>query len=353
MNPTVNYSTILDNRVKDIFAVVAPTVPEEFMQYTTKVDDKQLLHTTEGITGLAMGEIIADGQVPTSDAPIQGFLKTYTQQVFSKRIRLSMKSMYFLFENGQDAKIKSTIENQVLDVKNAIIHTKNYLAQSMVYNGILGTSFSFTPLGGLGNTVTVDTTGIDGVAAFSAAHPREDGGASWTSLVTSGTVNPTFSFTALMAARDIGANKKDGRGLPISYKYTKSLFLDQSQSYFLAVSINATLKAGKYPSAILSGGNVALGTPTSLVDAATTAAFDIVPLMRYGGTGWTSIAWALFDPTAIDANHGLLFIESMPVTLITAQDAIGGLDYVKTAITYCQFGFADMRPWMVSDGLNS
>ena len=351
MNPTTNFLTILDNRVKSIFPVVAPTVAEEFRQYSTPVADKQLLHTIAGVTGLAMGEIIADGQVPTSDAPIQGFNKTYTQQVFTKRIRLSKKSMYFLFENGEDAKIKGAIEKQVMDVKNAITHVKNFLAQSMLYSGT-GTSFTFTPLGGLGNIVSVDTTGVDGVAAFIATHPREDGGASWTNIVNSGTNNPTFSFTALMAARDLHANKKDGRGLPLSGKLDKFVCLVNSGTHFLAVSIKKTLESGKFPSATISTTYPILVAPTSLVDTSATEGYDIVPLMRYGSTGWTSVAWAMFDSSAIDEEHGLLVIESMPLQLITAEDSIGGLDYVKTAITYLQMGFADMRPWMFSTGLN-
>lgn len=351
MNPTTNYLTILDNRVKDIFGVTSPTVKEEYMEYSTKVTDKQLLHTLSGITGLAMGEIIADGQVPTSDAPIQGYTKTYTQQVFTKRIRLSKKSMYFLFENGEDAKIKAAVEKQVLDVKNAVTHVKNYLAQSMIYGGS-ATSFSFTPLG-LGNTVNVDTTGVDGVAAFSASHPREDGGTAWSNIIVSGTTNPTYSFTALMAARDLNANKKDGRGLPLNYKLNKLIVLDNSQTHFLAISIQKTLQAGKFPSAALVSSVPTLVAPVSFVDAATTESYDILPLMRYGGTGWTSVAWAMFDSAGIDAEHGLLYVESMPLQLITAEDSIGGLDYVKTAIEYCQFGFGDMRPWEWSSGLNS
>lgn len=356
MNPTVNYSTLLDNRVKDIFGVVSPTVKDEYSMYSTKISDKQQLHTLSGVTGLSMGEIIADGQVPTSDAPIQGFTKTYTQQIFSKRIRLSKASMYYLFENGEEAKIKAKIESEITDVKNSIVHCKNYLAQSMLY-GANATSFTFTPLGGLGNTVSVDTTGIDGVAAFSASHPREDGGTSWSNIVVAGaTTDPSFSLTSLLAARALHAQKKDGRGLPlVNSSLDKLLCQMNSQTYFLATTIKNTLASGRYPSTSLVPSNsttgvVTLGTPTSLVDANPTESFDIMPLMVYGGTGITSIFWAMYDSKMINAQHGLLYIESMPTQLITAEDVLGGLDYVKTAIEYCTFGFGDMRPFEWSNG---
>ena len=200
MNPTVEFGTILDNRVKDIFPVTGPRIKEEFREHSTKIDDKQRLHTLTGVTGLSMGEVIADGQVPYADAPIQGFTKTYTQQIFSKRLRLSRASMYYLFQNGDAAKIKGDIETQVMDVKDAIVHAKNYYVQAMFY-GAYNSSVAWTSLNSVGNTVNIDTTSIDGVAAFSTTHPREDGGASWSNIIVSGTNNPTFSFTALLAAR--------------------------------------------------------------------------------------------------------------------------------------------------------
>lgn len=347
---TNDYLTILDNRVKDIFPVIGPKVKREWPQYAKQITDKQLLHTLTGVTALAMGEIIGDGQVPTSDAPIQGYTKTYTQQVFTKRLRLSMKAMYFLFENGQDAKIKGEVEKEVTSLKDAVVQLENYLAQSMIYNGN-ATSFSFTPLGGLGVTVSVDTTGIDGVAAFSASHPREDGGTAWSNIISSGTVNPVFSFTALMAARGQQSLKKDGRGLPLLGENLDRLLCQvNSNTHFLATSIKKTLDAGKYPQAYITGGALALQSPTSLVDGAPTVSYEIVPLAVYGGSAITSVTWALYDSTMVDDEHGLLYIESMPLQLISAQDAVGGLDYVKTAVQYCQFGFGDMRYWMWSNG---
>lgn len=350
---TSDYLTILDNRVKDIFPVIGPKVTREWTQYAKQVTDKQLLHTLTGITALAMGEIIGDGQVPFSDAPLQGFTKTYTQQVFTKRLRLSMKAMYFLFQNGEDAKIKGAIEKEVTSLKDAVVQLENYLAQSMLYNGT-STSFSFTPLGGLGATVSVDTTGIDGVAAFTASHPREDGGTAWSNLIFSGTANPLYSFTALMAARGQQSLKKDGRGLPLlGENLNKFLCQINSTTHFLATTIKKTLESGKYPVAYNNSGTLALQSPASLVDGAPTVAYDIIPLAIYGGSAITSLTWALFDSTMIDDEHGLLYIESMPLQLITAQDTLGGLDYVKTAVQYCQFGYADMRYWMWSNGTAS
>lgn len=352
MNNTTDYLTILDNRVKDIYSVTSSAIENEYSKYSNTIIDKQRLHTLTGITGLSMGEIIADGEVPVSDAPLQGFTKTYTQQIFNKRIRMSKAAMYYLFENGQDAKIKAEVQKEVTGVKNSLMNLKNYLAQAMLFNGTL-TSFPFLPIGGSKITNT-DTTGVDGVAAWSLAHPREDGGPAWSNIIVSGTNNPTCSFTAILAARGQHANKKDGRGLPLmGSTLDKVICQESSQTHFLLTTIKKTLESGKYPSVALVTGNLSLVAPTSLVDSAPTSAFEIIPLTTYGAQGITSLTWAMFDSKMLDSSHGLQYIESMSDVLETANDVLGGKDYIKDITCYCTMGFADMRGWQFSNGTNS
>jgi hypothetical protein len=217
MSTIFDYSVVLDNRTKVISPRTSPTVPEEYALYTNKVDYNQLTYTTTGITGVGMGQVITDGQIPSSDAPIQGYTKSFNQIIFTARVRLSQQSAYFLFNSKDGAKIDGDIKSKVLNLKNAITHSKNYFMQSLLAQGFT-TSFSFSPINALvQSTVTVvDTTTADGVAYWSAAHTREDGGANWSNLIVSaGTTNPTFSFAALMASRTNQTAKKDGRGMPL------------------------------------------------------------------------------------------------------------------------------------------
>lgn len=344
MSTTASYSTILDARVKKIYPVVQSTVTEEYSKYSNFVSHQEYQYVMTGVTGLAMGQIIADGQVPASDAPIQGYTKTFTQAIFTNRVRLTKQSYYFLFKSKNGKKIDEKVKAQILNLKNSIVHLKNFYAQSALANG-QSTSFAFTPIGGFQGSVTVDTTTADGVAYWSAAHTREDGGANWTNIVVSGvTTNPVFSFASFLAARSLHADKKDGRGLPLMSTLDTFMFLDQSTAYFLAKSIKKTLESGKYPSATP-------GTTGTFVDGNPTESFEIIPLMRYGSTGVTSVQWFGFDSKMVNDEFGFQYIESMPLEISDLkEDYVGNLDLIMTATLYCQFGANDLRGWMYSQG---
>lgn len=338
MSTVASYSTILDARVKKIYPVVKPTVVEEYSKYSNTVSWAQLQYVMTGVTGLAMGQVIADGQVPASDSPIQGYTKTFTQAIFTNRVRLSKQSYYYLFTSKNGAKIDANIKSQVLNLKNSIIHLKNYYAQSILANGA-STSFSFTPIGGFQGSVTVDTTTADTVALWSASHTREDGGTNWSNTTTG-----AFSFANLLAMRSLHAAKKDARGLPLMSTLDTFMFQDQSTAFFLASSIKKTLESGKYPGATP-------GTTGSFVDGNPTASFEIIPLTVYGGTGTSSIQWFGFDSTMVNENFGFQYIESMPLDISDLkEDFVGNLDLIMTATLYCQFGAADLRGWYYSTG---
>lgn len=344
MSLMVNYTSLLDNKVKKVFPVVNPTVEEEYTKYSTKIVEKQRDYTIQGVTSLGMGEILADGQIPSTDTIIQGFSKTFTQGIFHKRVTFSFATYYYLFEAGEGAKIDGKVKSEILDLKNSITHLKNYLAQSMLQNGF-SSSFQFTPIGGFAGTTTINTTGIDAVAAFSASHPQEDGGPAWSNLIFSATVNPIFSLTSLIAARRQLADRKDARGLPMTgIKGDTLIVSDRSTAYTIATSISNTLKNGKYPSA-------SLGVSGSFVDANPTESFDIIPLTRYGGTAVADATYFIVDKSMIKENFGLLYIQSMPVTLSPMyQDLSGNQDYILNVSEFAQFGFGDMRGWMASNG---
>jgi len=340
--------SLLDNRRKTIIPQVSANVEEEYKKYTNEVSDKKYQYSMLGITGLGMGQIIADGQIPASDAPIQGFAKTFVQVIFTSRVRLSQQGAYYMLQNGDQVGLDKMIADQITDVKNAVVHLKNYLAQSYLMGGF-GTSVTFVPQGSTGaSATTLDTTGADGVAFFSASHPREDGGTAWSNLITSGTVNPTLSLTAIIAARAQHTAKKDGRGLPlIGSTLDRIIVLKNSAAYALASSIKATLDSGKYPSA-------QPGVAGSFVDANPTYSFELIGLANYGGTGVTSAAWFMFDSKKLDKHYGLQYVKSMELQSTPFQvDYVGNMDIVSTATEYATFGGADFRYFMASNGLAS
>lgn len=345
MSTIFDYSTILDNRTKVISPRTSPTVAEEYAQYTFKVDYDQLTYTATGVTGLGMGQVITDGQIPASDAPIQGYTKSFNQVIFTERARLSQQATYFMFNSGDGAKVDAALKTKILSLKNSITHAKNYYMQSLLAQGA-GTSFTFAAI----NTVAVvsgtvvDTTTADGVAYWSAAHLREDGGPNWSNLVSG---SPAFSFANLLAARTQHTAKKDGRGMPlIGSTLDTFVFQLNSSAYYLATSINGTIKSGKYPSA-------SPGVSGSFVDATPTASFEIIALAPYGSTapqtGVSSTNWFAFDSKQINKDTGFQYVQSMNLTISDWKiDYVGNMDYVTTATEYCQFGAADLRYWMAS-----
>jgi hypothetical protein len=145
-----DYAVIVNNVLKHIAPKVAPTTKAEYLDFMYKVTDNQRIYSDTGVTGLGMAEIIPDGGVGVSDAPVQGYSKNYTQMHFTKKVRLTFQSNFFLFESAA-AKIKDTVKSKVLDGKNAIELAKNYLAQCLLSQGF-GTSFTWVPINSVGTS---------------------------------------------------------------------------------------------------------------------------------------------------------------------------------------------------------
>lgn len=337
------YSNILDARMKKVYSATQSDVPQEYLLVANKVSWAQYQYVLQGVTGMSMGQVIADGQIPASDAPIQGYNKTYTQAIFTQRVRLTAQSYYYLFESKDFAKIDSSLKTTVLNLKNAVEHLKNYYSQTLLAKGN-ATSTSFSPIGGFSGNTTIDTSSVDAVAAWSASHPREDGGTNWSNLSS-----VTCSFANILAARTLHSLKKDGRGLPLMSSLDTIVVRRGSAADFLTTSIKKTIEAGKYPGATP-------GTTSSFVDAAPTDTFEIIRLSPYGGstdsavgTGINATNWFMFDSNYKKDGFGLQYIESKALEIgQLKEDFVGNLDLIATATCYCQFGFADMRYWIAS-----
>lgn len=350
MSTIYDHLTLLNDRSKKVYAVTNATVPEEYTMYTNKVTDNKYQYMMQGVTALAMGQIIADGQIPASDAPLQGFNITFNQAIFTHRVRLSQQDMFYLIDAKRPDLLDERVKKLIVNLKNAVINLKNYYAESMLANGA-STSFSFSSIGFIAlGTTTVTTTGADGVAYWSASHPREDGGTAWSNIIQSsgGTNNPPLSFANILAARVIHAAKKDGRGLPLMGSTLDTVVVvKDSQNDFLATSIAKTLESGKYPSATP-------GTTGAFVDVNPISSFNVMRLARYDGTALTQVQWLMMDSAKKNDEFGFQYVVSKEMESPEwVCDEIGNKDYVATVEEYCQFGAADLRYWMYSSGLSA
>lgn len=334
-----DYAVIVNNVLKHIAPKVSPDVRAEYLDFMYKVPDAERIYSDTGVTGLGMGEIIPDGGIGNSDAPIQGFSKNYTQMHFTKKVRLTFQANFFLFESPA-AKIKGEVKGKVLEGKNAIQHAKNYFAQALLSQGF-GTAFVWRPINNVGNATPVSTLGADGVEYWSQIHPREDGGPVWSNVVVDGsTASPLFSYSALLACRRIHALKKDGRGNPLISALNKFVCRRGSQTEQYAKTIKSTIDKGLAPQ------------QTNLFNnAPATDTFEIVALSPYEKLGLTGLAWGMFDSAMVNKDYGFLYIEALPTRAEPAVvDALGNQDLVMNFNSLCTMGASDLRGWMWSAG---
>jgi hypothetical protein len=358
------YQPLLDNRVKSIFTNTEGSMEQEFLKYSAYIKHDQLQYTMFSVVGLTMGQVILDGQTPASDRPIQGYQKTVTQQIFTHRLRIGQMTSFFLGIadpiGGRKqvlAKIDSFLAPKLSELKGSINHVKNALAQSMLQNGF-ATSFTFTPISDTlvdQRSITIDTSALDGVAAFSAAHTNAANSTTYSNIVTvNSTVNAPFSLAALLAARSAYAKITDDRGLPTMGNGIDTLIVrKKSANAFLATTIKRTLESGMYPSTSTANVSTA-GVTGSFVDRANTETFNIIELIPY-----TNVSTALNEQTYFLAdsaylkkdNYGLNYIETKE-TVVTPQytDYLGNLDIVVTATSYATFTFGDTRRIFGSNG---
>jgi len=337
---TINdYAVIVNNVLKTIAPKVSPTVREEYLDFMHKVVDSQRIYSDTGVTGLGMAEIIPDGGVGASDAPIQGFSKNYTQMHFTKKVRLTFQSNFFLFE-GSAAKIKGTVKQKVLDGKNAITHAKNYLSQSLLAQGFT-TSFTWTPINAVGIATPISTLGADAVEYWSQVHPMEDGGAAWSNvIVDGGTSSPQFTYSSLLAARRQQSLKKDGRSMPLMSQLDTLVVRAGSTSAQYAKTIKGTIDKGLAPQ------------QTNLFNnAPATDTFKIIELSPYENLAMTGLAWGMFDSKMMTEDYGFLYIEALPTRAEPAVvDLLGNQDLVLNFNCLSVMGASDLRGWMWSAG---
>ena len=339
MTGTINdYAIIVNNVLKHVAPKVAPTVRAEYLDFMYKVDNNERIYTDIGVTGLGMAEIIPDGGIGASDAPIQGFTKNYVQMHFTKKVRLTFQSNFFLFESAA-AKIKASVKSKVIEGKNAIENAKNYLAQSLLSQGF-NTSFTWTPINNVGVPTPISTLGADAVEYWSQSHPREDGGPVWSNVIVDVLPSPQFNYSSLLAARRQQSLKKDGRGMPLMSTLDTLVCRNGSATAQYAKTIKGTIDKGLAPQ------------QTNLFNnAPATDTFKIVELSPYENLGLTGLAWGMMDSTMMNQDYGFLYIEALPTRAEPAVvDLLGNQDLVLNFNSLAVMGASDLRGWMWSAG---
>lgn len=333
-----DYAVIVNNVLKYIAPKVAPEIRSEYLDFMYKVEDNQRIYSDTGVTGLGMAEIIPDGGVGVSDAPIQGYSKNYVQMHFTKKVRLTFQSNFFLFESPA-AKIKGEVRRKVLEGKNAIELAKNYLAQCLLAQGF-GTSFTWVPINTVGTPTPVSTLGADAVPYWATNHPREDGGPVWSNVIVDVVPSPQFTYSSLLAARRQQSLKKDGRGMPLMSTLDTMVARSGSQTAQYAKTIKGTIDKGLAPQQVNLFNN-----------APATDTFTVVELAAFENQGLTGLMWGMFDSKMKNQDYGFLYIEALATRAEPAViDLLGNQDLVLNFNSLAQMGASDLRGWMWSAG---
>lgn len=347
---TINdYLSLLNNIKKTVSPKISGKVPEEYLGYFNKRTTKERIATDLGVTGLGMAGFVADGGIAPSDAPIQGFQTTYTQQHLTHKVRLSFQTYYFMYQNGDAVGVTKGMIKEIVNLKDALTHAKNYYAQNFLSQGF-GTSFVFTPLNNIGFIpVTTATLTGDGVKFFSTAHLSENGSTTFSNVCNtvangSGTPSPVFTYDNYAVMHQIHALKKDGRGNPFNSTIDTLLSVKGSSTAQTMKRIKGDLDKGRYPASTP-------GTNGSYEEAASVASFNMIELMNYGGTGVQPLAWYGFDSNLKNDDYGFQYIESMTDSMTDwFIDQAGNQDAIMNANCLCTFGAADLRIFMASAG---
>ena len=352
MNPSTlslgAMTTIINTEAKKLFPKVQPSeVYKDYLKYMTKVEVNDRQEVESGITDLSMSGFIPDGGIPSPDAPIAGFQKTYTQQQMRKDARITYQTYFWMFKNGDRSKITQglgkALEKKIIDPMNSIEKAKEYLGQCLLQQGF-NTSFTFVPVGDVtAASTTINTTTADGVEYWSRNHLREDGGANWSTVIEVGaTPSPVPSIPALEAMHQLQALKKDGRGAPLASAIDTIVVRKGTQAHMTLLRIKKMLDKGMYPS------NTP-GTNGSFNEATTIDSFEIIALKAWENTALSALSWGGFDSTMNNEEYGFTYRESDPTHMVELPVQTN-YDYLLSATSMFTMGATDLRNWMWSAG---
>lgn len=265
-------------------------VYSKYYNVVTGVTDYYLKDSS--LSGLGEAARISENAVVTSEIPVQGYDKTYTQVEFGKMLPVTKKMWKFGIK-------KRDLTRVVKSLIAACERKREILCADRLDNSF---STSYTATDEAGN-YTVTTTGGDGVAMISNTHTREDGGTNWNNRITDGTtVNMDMDYDALKALARTGSLIKDPKGNLMDVNYDTIVVRSKSSVYFRAKEIQKTVR--------VPGRGTLPGSADN--DASAIDDFEIiaVPWIQTNTSYW----WGI-DTSMKGDEYGLQYKESQPIMM--------------------------------------
>lgn len=301
---------------------------DKYYNVVTGVTDYYLKDSS--LSGLGEAARISENAVVTSEVPIQGYDKTYTQVEFGKMMPVTKKMWKFGIK-------KRDLTRVVKSLIAACERKREILCADRLDNAW---STSYTVSDESGNYSST-ISGGDAVAMITTAHTREDGGANWNNQVTDGTtVNMDADYDALKALARTGSLVRDPKGNLMDVNYDTIICRSKSSVNFRFRELQKNVRAGGLRS--MPG--------TSDNDAAAVDDFEILalPWIQTNTSYWFGM-----DSSMKGDEFGLQYKESQPIMLEGPNVVFktGEIQY-KTTMMF-DIGFNDARSIAGSKNTNA
>jgi len=314
---------LVDLSIQKIFSKTSE--PEKMYPKYYKVRDTEDYYEKDSsLSGLRESDFVDENSAIVSDVPIQGYDKTYTQNMCGIIVSFTWKMWRFGIK-------KRDLNNVAKELKAANARKREKLCAERLTNGFETTAYTHY---GVGGTKSITISGGDGLGLIDDDHTREDSGTNMNNYVYDGTTyNLAFDYAGLKAAHRTASLFVDPRGNPRAGNLDTLVCKKGSAVHFKANEILGAIKAGKIPESMDN-------------DAAAVPAFKIIPLDYLS----TAAYWWMFDSSrALTETEGLQFVESQPTTLDPVNVVYKTKEIQNSATTIFDLGHNDVaRCWVGS-----
>lgn len=277
------------------------------------------------LSGLGEADFVDENGVIIADTPVQGYKKTYTQNMVGVIVPFTFKMWKFGIK-------KRDLDNVASELKASIARKKERLCAERLDNAY-NTTYTHN---GQGKQTVIATTGGDGLAAASTAHTREDGGSNMNNVVYDGTTyNLPFDYAGVKAAYRTAGLFVDPRGNPRIPDLNVLVCKKNSAVHFKAKEIKKAIESGKIPESFDN-------------DGSGVNSFDIVAVEYLANQNY----WFMFDSSkALTDREGFQFIESQAPMLDPVNVVYKTKEIQTSVTTMFDLGHNDVtRSWVFSRG---
>ena len=315
---------LVDPSIQKVYSKSAD-VEAAYKKYFNFRTTEDLYEKDSSLSGLGESDFVDENGVIMSDVPVQGYKKTYTQNMVGTIVPFTFKMWKFGIK-------KRDLDNASRELKRADARKRERLCAERLDNAYV-TSYTHY---GQGSSRVITVTGGDNVAAASAAHTREDGGANQNNIVYDGTTyNLPLEYSGLKAAGRTAGLMVDPRGNPHIPDLGVLIVKKNSAAHFKAKEIKKAIEKDKIPE---SNDN----------DGAGVGSFEILALEYLQNAAY----WYMFDAgRALSDEAGFQFIESQSAQL-DPVNVVYKTKEIQTSVTSLfDLGHNDVtRSWVFSKG---